>query len=289
MASTAPGANVRPIIVVRKVKKVAGGHHGGAWKVAYADFVTAMMAFFMLLWLISNPDKQRLKGLAEYFTPAAPNPGASASGSTLGDAPGAGGRTRRAQGDSPASTGQPQSEASTVGTARGGTADVPDASMRVLAQELKIEIDSLPQEPDGAAAVKVEPTRDGLRISLMDTAKRSMFVGATAAINDYGRELLARVAGRLARSGAQLAIEGHTSASGGQSEANWRLSGERALAARGAMIAAGLTPDRFAEVVALASTRPVYPDQPDRPENRRITVVVLGDAPTLPSDVSFKF
>ena len=101
--------------------------------------------------------------------------------------------------------------------------------------------------------------------------------------------MLGRVARKLAQSGAPIAIEGHTSASGGQSESNWRLSGERALAARAAMIAAGMTPDRFAEVVALAATRPVYPDQPDRPENRRITVVVLGEAPTLPSDVSFRF
>ena len=74
MATARP--NQRPI-VIRRVKKIAAGHHGGAWKVAYADFVTAMMAFFMLLWLISNPDKQRLRGLAEYFSPADPSTGCS--------------------------------------------------------------------------------------------------------------------------------------------------------------------------------------------------------------------
>ncbi len=284
----APEAPVRPIIVIRKVKKVAGGHHGGAWKVAYADFVTAMMAFFMLLWLISNPDKQRLKGLAEYFTPASPSPGAAAAGATPGDAPGAGGRTRRAQGDSTSSTGQPTAEAATAGTARGGTAAVPDASLRVLAQELRVAIDSVPDE-DASQSTKLESTRDGLRISLMDTAKRSMFLSGTARLNDYGREMLGRVAGKLIKSGAQIAIEGHTDGTGGQSPANWKLSGERALAAQGAMLAAGLTPDRFAEIVAMAATQPVYPDQPERPENRRITVVVLGQAPTLPTDVSFKF
>ena len=299
MASTAPRAdarpsndmraNARPIIVVRKVKKVAGGHHGGAWKVAYADFVNALMAFFMLLWLISNPDKQRLKGLAEYFTPASPNPGATASGTTLGDAPGAGGRTRRAQGDSKASTGQPQSEASTVGTARGGTADVPDASMRVIAAELRVVLDSIPESRELKDSVQLESSREGLRINLTDTAQRPMFRGPTAELNDYARNMLGSIARRLVKSPARIAIEGHTDSVGGQSDTNWRLSGDRAQAARSAMIAAGLTPDRFSEVVALAGSQPIYPDQPDRAENRRITIVVLAEPPALPRDVNFQF
>ena len=115
--------NDKPTIVIRKIKKISGGHHGGAWKVAYADFVTAMMAFFMLLWLISNPDKQQLKGLAEYFSPAAPNAAASsAMGDAPGDNPGAGGRTVRARTDSAAPAGQPAAQAATSGVARGGTA-----------------------------------------------------------------------------------------------------------------------------------------------------------------------
>ena len=287
MASTAPGANMRPI-VIRRIKKTAHAHHGGAWKVAYADFVTAMMAFFMLLWLISNPDKQRLKGLAEYFSPAAPTAAAGSTGIIVGTSPGAGGRGRRAQGESPSSNGQPTAEAATAGTARGGTAHVPDASLRVLAQELKIAIDAVP-DAEARKSFRAEQSRDGLRVSLTDTQQRSLFRPGTATLNDFGREMLARVAGKLAKSGAPIAIEGHTDASGGQSEANWRLSGERALAARAALLAAGLTPDRLAETVALAATRPVYPDQPDRPENRRITLVVLGEAPSLPSDVSFRF
>jgi chemotaxis protein MotB len=128
-----------------------------------------------------------------------------------------------------------------------------------------------------------------LRITLMDSANRAMFRGGTAQLNDYAREMLQRIAGKVAKTGAQLAIEGHTDSVGGQSETNWRLSGERALAARAAMIAGGMTPDRFTEVVAMAGSQPVYPDQPDRPENRRITVVVLGAAPASPSDPSFKF
>jgi len=280
----------RPI-VIRKVKK--GGHaahHGGAWKVAYADFVTAMMAFFMLLWLLANPDKERLKGLAEYFSPTSPN---ASSSTTLtaspGDQPGLGGRTRRAQADSKTSTGQPSAESAKSGAARGGSASIPDASMRVIAQEMRVAIDSVPEAADAKDSLKIEPDRDGVRISLMDTANRSMFVGSTAALNPFARMMLGEIARKLAKSGAQIAIEGHTDATGGQSDANWRLSGDRAMAARTAMIGAGLPPDRFAEIVALGATQPVYPGQPMRPENRRITIVALGEAPSLPSDVSFKF
>jgi chemotaxis protein MotB len=279
--------NERPIII-KKVKKVAGGHHGGAWKVAYADFVTAMMAFFMLLWLVSNPDKERLKGLAQYFTPSM---GDAAPATPLqGSSEGAGGRSRKSSTDDTEAKGTPTSEAATAGAARGGTANVPDASMRVLASELRIALDSSSQDPQRKRNVTIDPSRDGLRITLMDTDQQSMFRPNTAELNPYARAMLAKVASKLGTSGAQVAIEGHTDGAGGlQSDANWRLSGERALAARSALIASGLTPDRFSEVVAMGATRPVYPDQPDRPENRRITVVLKAEASALPSDSSFKF
>jgi chemotaxis protein MotB len=280
----AAGSNQRPI-VIRKVKKRGdAAHHGGAWKVAYADFVTAMMAFFMLLWLIANPDKERLKGLAEYFSPET----APVDSGSVGETPGLGGRTRKAQSDSATSRGQPTMEAATVGTARGGAAEVPNAAMRVMAEELRLVLESVP-DSDADENVRLDTDREGLRVNLMDTAHRPMFRGSTAELNEYGRMLLSRIARRLAKAGSRVAIEGHTDAVGGQSDANWRLSGNRAQAARAAMLAAGLTPDRFAEVVAMAGSQPIYPDQPDRAENRRITVVVLAEAPPLPTDVSFRF
>src|SRR3954453_9309950 len=116
-------SNERPIIIVRKKKKAAAAHHGGAWKVAYADFVTAMMAFFMLLWLISNPDKERLKGLAEYFSPADPSasptrPPSPPSKPPRGPPPGLAGPPRRAQADSLKTTGQPSFESAVNGASR---------------------------------------------------------------------------------------------------------------------------------------------------------------------------
>jgi len=260
-------ADTRPIIIVRKIKRGGAAHHGGAWKVAYADFVTAMMAFFMLLWLISNPDKSRLKGLAEYFTPSSGGGGAGSAGAD-GTGTGASVGTRPARGGDTPDT--------VAVVARGGTATIPDASLRVLAQEMRIAIDSLPPEDRGRVATQVERDRDGLRISLMDTAAHSMFRPGTAELNGFARDLLARVA-----------IEGHTDARGG--DGNWRLSGDRAIAARTAMIAAGLPAGRFAELVAMADTKPVYPAQPDRPENRRITIVAKATASSLPTDASFRF
>ncbi len=256
-------------------------HHGGAWKVAYADFVTAMMAFFMLLWLLSNANKSQLKGLAEYFAPTI-NSAPTSTGLQEGQA----GRGQRTETDARDPVGPPSASDGIEGPARGGTADIPDAALRVFADELLV---ALQATPDIARNVRMRPDRNGLRINLVDTASHPMFRGPTAELNDYARALLTRVARQLARSNAQIAIEGHTDALGGDSDANWRLSGERALAARGAMIAAGMPASRFAEVVAKAGTEPIYPAQPARPENRRITIVALAEPSILPRDTSFNF
>ena len=280
-----------PPIVIRRVKKVVGGgHHGGAWKVAYADFVTAMMAFFMLLWLISNPDKEKLRGLAEYFTPGPPS-APMATGSTSGpsDMPGTGGHTQRSRSDSRSSQGVPAMTATSPGVARGGSADLPSAALRVLAQELKVALDAVPQDMSDQNSVMTELGGDEMRVSLTDTDRQSMFQGSSASLNAYGRNLLGRLAATLRETNINIAIEGHTDARGGDSDANWRLSGDRALAARNALIAAGVPADRFTQVVAMAGTRPVYPDQPERAENRRITIVLLADKAALPSDSSFAF
>lgn len=280
-----------PAIIIRKVRKRHhAAPHGGAWKVAYADFVTAMMAFFMLLWLLANPNKAQLKGLADYFSPVSSKESPASTLTQLpGAQPGLGGHARHAQAADREPVGQPSAEAGVKGAARGGTAQVPEAALRVLAEEMRLSIEPPTTTADGKRSVNIERSREGLRIHLVDTANRSMFRGSTAQLNDFAREMLARVARRLAGTKAQVAIEGHTDSTGGQSDANWLLSAQRALAARSAMIAAGLTPDRFGEVVAKAGTEPVYPDRPDLPENRRITLVVLAEPSALPRDASFKF
>ncbi|AXB75342.1 flagellar motor protein MotB [Novosphingobium sp. P6W] len=282
--------NKRPI-VIRKVKKVVGGgHHGGAWKVAYADFVTAMMAFFMLLWLLANPDEVQLKGLAEYFTPETQKNSLSTTLSDRpGAQPGAGGHGRNDQSSDSEARGQPAAEAGAEGVSRGGTADVPEAALRVMAEEMRVELEPPLDSDQGKQNIDVRPSREGMRIHLIDSPQRSMFKGSTAQLNDFAKAMLARAAHKLAGIDARIAIQGHTDGSGGDSEANWILSAQRALAARSAMVAAGLPADHFSEVVAKAGTEPVYPEAPDRPENRRITIVVMAQAGALPRDASFKF
>lgn len=280
-----------PTIVIRKVRKAKHhAHHGGAWKVAYADFVTAMMAFFMLLWLMSNPDKEQLKGLAEYFTPNTDATTVPSTQTTLpGSQPGLGGHSRRAQAADEKPLGQPSAESGVAGVSRGGTAQVPEAALRVMAQEMRLALDTPDEADEGKKNVDVEADPDGVRIHLFDTNSRSMFKSGTAQLNDYARNMLSRIARKLSSTGGQLSIEGHTDSAGGQSAQNWQLSAERALAARTAMSSAGLSMDRFSEVVAKGASDPVYPDQPDRPENRRITIVIHAEPSAFPRDPSFTF
>lgn len=284
-------AEQAPNIIIRKVKKRKGSaHHGGAWKVAYADFVTALMAFFMLLWLTANPDKAQLKGLADYFSPVTSDSSpATSMTQTPGSQPGMGGRTRNAQSEDTDPVGQPSAEAGVQGAARGGSASVPEAALRVMAEEMRLTLSPPSTPAEERANVKVEQTRDGLRIHLMDSDHRSMFRGGTAQLNDFARQMLNGVAKQLSGTRAQIAIEGHTDSAGGQSEANWQLSAQRALSARSALVTGGMTADRFGEVIAKAGSEPVYPDRPDLPENRRITIIVLAEPSAMPRDASFKF
>ena len=244
----------------------------------------------MLLWLIATPDKGRLKGLAQYFSTSVTTMAPAAQADQPELEPGTGGRLRRAQGDQSQASGILSAEAGTVGAARGGTANIAAASHRALADELRVALELAPNATPGPRSVQVERERDGVRITLMDTAQQSIFAGPTAELNSYGRALLAQVARRLQHVDAQLAIEGHTSAEGGaQSSANWRLSGQRAEAARDALVTNGLSPDRFAQIVARAGTQPIYPEQPSRAENRRIAIIVLSEPSVLPRDASLRF
>lgn len=280
MASRAAPPNQRPIVIRKVRKKVAGGHHGGAWKVAYADFVTAMMAFFMLLWLLSSPDEQKLRGLAEYFSPssASGEPGESMAVASQGPA----GKSAEASEPRPRAAPAPPSEAATAGPQNGGSASVPDPTLKIIAEELKLLLEPATVPSTERMAIRMERNREGLRISLMDDLRRSMFRPGTAELNRHARFTLGEVARKIARTDLRIAIEGHTDSVGGRGGANWQLSSARALAAQAALVGAGFPAARVSEVVALADTQPVFPDEPDRPENRRITIVLLAEGAPMP-------
>lgn len=269
--------NKRPIIIRRSKKDGHHGHHGGAWKVAYADFVTAMMAFFMLLWLLANPDKQRLRGLAQYFSIAPEN---SVQVPTQDTAKG------QSEGKDKKDTKSSSAPAGMAAGLRGGSTAVPAAALRVMAQELKVALQA--SSPDASAGIMVEESSQSLRVSLTDTEKKSMFLPGTATPTPFARLMLETVAKRLASSTARIAIEAHTDSLGNDSE-NWKLSAARAQSAREVLLQAGMASDRIAQLIALAGTRPVYPNEPNRPENRRVTIVVLAETSAMPSDSSFEF
>lgn len=284
-----PGAaGARPIIIKKKKGGHAHGHHGGAWKIAYADFTTAMMAFFLMLWLVSNPEKASLRGLADYFAGSAPSP---LSGGNGGQGTGGGG-AGSVQGE----TGSPVSGAQITLTtpaesdggraADGAEARVADAAQRIRADELRLSLQPTADATGARDAVSVQARRDGIRIELMDRDRRPMFRAGTAEPFPYTRELLASIARQIAGSSQRVAIEGHSD-SAGDPAGNWRLSGERALAAQSILLAAGLRPDRVQSVAARAGTEPAFPDDPTRAENRRITIILLTEAPATPRTVGF--
>lgn len=282
MASAA-GRNERPIIVKKRRKRAAHGHHGGAWKVAYADFVTAMMAFFMLLWLIAQSDEVQLQGLADYFS-ARPSSVKSPAGADSLFGGKQVGETSVGQSGAPTPA-KLAGEPSNVQTTPADN-EKPSAAQEALADELLVALKDTPDQGI-VKQIVVTPARDGIRIQLMDSAARPMFKSGTNILYPYAADILKRLAAQLARGNQRLAVEGHTDGSGAPDQ-NWQLSGARAEAARRVLIEGGLTTDRIAEVTALAGTEPLYPDQPDRPENRRITLVVLAEHDVAPSDTTFR-
>lgn len=288
-----PGGAIaqRPIIIIRKKRKHGShAHHGGSWKIAYADFVTAMMAFFLLLWLISSPDKTKLQGLAQYFSaqPAAVESVAGGNGTMGGEAVG---NASAAQSGSPAAnvqSSQSEDQSKSDEKARKGDAARPDATLRVLAEELRISFEQAQNKDKVTSQTSVKQDRSGLRISLVDTAQRPMFRPGTASMYPYAKDMLSLIASHIMKGSYRVAIEGHTDGLGGGSASNWKLSGDRADAARQVLVDAGFAQDRIAEVDALAGTEPAYPDDPNRPENRRIVIVVLSEPAAFPADLTFK-
>jgi chemotaxis protein MotB len=292
----------RPILI-KKVKKVSGGgHHGGAWKVAYADFVTAMMAFFLLMWLINTTDPEQKKGIADYFAPASVSETTSGSGGILGGT---------ALGDDgPKSSGSqsvieqlaPEAPADAP---PGSSADLSSASEAALqaeiqkreaaefasaAESLRQAMQSMPELAELSKQLIVDQTPEGLRIQLVDQEGRSMFDNNSARPNARAQVLLRAVAKVINQLPNRISITGHTSATAGSSRASapadWALSSERANGSRLVLQNAGVDADRVYSVAGKAGSDPLYPDDPSLAGNRRIAIVLLREAPVLPMDTS---
>ncbi|MBV9509536.1 MAG: OmpA family protein [Caulobacteraceae bacterium] len=295
----------RPIMI-KKVKKVSGGgHHGGAWKVAYADFVTAMMAFFLLMWLINTTSPQQKRGIADYFAPASVSQSTSGSGGILSGTA-LGEDSAKANGSqatieqlappAPSSTQQDGQSSKTGGAT--GTDNASDQAMREAedkrddeafqsaAQSLRQAMQDMPELAELSKQVLIDQTPEGLRIQLVDQEGRSMFDTGSTQPNDRAKLLLRAVAHVAQALPNRITIAGHTSANsdGSKSASDWELSGARADNARQVLQSAGVDPDRIYQVAGKAASDPLYPDDPTLPGNRRITIVLLREKPVLPPD-----
>ena len=292
----------RPILI-KKVKKAGGhGHHGGAWKVAYADFVTAMMAFFLLMWLINTTDPEQKRGIAEYFAPASVSETTSGSGGILGgtalgdDGPKSSGSQSVIQELAPEAPDTdrpgPSSNLSSASDAalQAEVQKREAAEFASAAESLRQAMQSMPELAELSKQLIVDQTPEGLRIQLVDQEGRSMFDNNSARPNARAQVLLRAVSKVINRLPNRISITGHTSATPGSSRASapadWSLSSERANASRLVLQSAGVDPDRVYSVAGKAGSDPLYPDDPSLAGNRRIAIVLLREAPVLPTDTS---
>jgi chemotaxis protein MotB len=293
-------------VVIKKIKKVAGhGHHGGAWKVAYADFVTAMMAFFLLMWLLNTTTPEQKRGIADYFAPQSISRTTSGSGGILGgtvfgeEGAKSGGSVAVVMKLSPPSPGAetPSSSDNSDAGASSGKPEISDAELDAAISEreerdfeaaaisLRQAMQDLPDFAELSKQIMIDETPEGLRVQLVDQEGRPMFAPGGAEPLDRTRRLLAEIASVVEKLPNRISISGHTDGamferSDGYS--NWELSSDRANAARRILAEAGVQADRIAQVVGRAGSEPLFPDDPYASANRRISIVLLREKPPLP-------
>ncbi len=288
------GAGGGNIIIVKRIKKGGHGHHGGAWKVAYADFVTAMMAFFLLLWLLNSVSEDTLSGISNYFTPIAASSNSSGAGGMLGGLT-IGEGSQQSQSGSVAVVPLPPPTVGAggqdltdpgEGPSRDPTEEDIDAALREreeakfedAAKELESLIESVPELAELSKSLLIDYTSEGLRIQIVDQDGLPLFPSGSAAMYGYTREIFSLVARVVNKLPNELSITGHTDATpftDPSGYSNWELSADRALATRRVLEDFGVIEPRVAKVTGQAANEPLLEDDPSAPQNRRISIVLL--------------
>lgn len=294
--------DARPIII-KKVKKYAAGHHGGAWKVAYADFVTAMMAFFMVMWLVAAVDKETRAAIFDYFNNPSMEQGKSVRPSQGQMGPGGastsvinmGGGLDARKSSSPMSTGigtpfnspvrprpDSKSQAAAAETSeeqnRKALAEADHRRLESLQEELRQAIDMSQALKPFKDQLLLDITPDGLRIQIVDAQNRPMFDLGSARVKDYTGKILHELAPYLNSVQNRISISGHTDTTpyvAGNGMTNWDLSADRANAARRALEGGGLSSEKVARIVGLSSSVLFDKENPRNPINRRISIIVM--------------
>ncbi len=269
-------------IIIKKIKKGGHGHHGGAWKIAYADFVTAMMAFFLLMWLLGSTTEGDKKGIADYFQ--SPLKVAMFGGSGSGDSShvlrGGGQDLTRTTGQVKRGDVDAQRTAVNLHALKAEQVRAEVARLEDLKKKVEQTIAESPKLAGMASQLKLDMTRDGLRIQIVDELGRPMFASGAAEVQPYMRELLREIGKVLVQVPNHLTLEGHTDAqpfsAGERGYSNWELSADRANASRRELVAGGLPDDRVLRVQGLASSTLFDPQAPLAASNRRISIIVMN-------------
>ncbi|WP_045728658.1 flagellar motor protein MotB [Xanthomonas sp. GPE 39] len=277
-------AETKSTVIIRRVKKVqGGGHHGGAWKVAYADFVTAMMAFFLVLWLVAATTKEQRAAISEYFrNPSplvgkspAPSPGMAGPGgaSTSMIKLGGSGELQRGNNKDPFGSKSLKGDDS-----KSSQREKEKQRLESLMQEMKEAIDKSQALEPFKDQLLLDLTPDGLRIQIVDKENRPMFDLGSALLKPYTRSILHELSGFINQVPNHISITGHTDVtqySGKNGYSNWELSADRANAARRELVTGGMSEDKVSRVVGLSSSVLFDKQVPNNPINRRISIVVM--------------
>jgi chemotaxis protein MotB len=296
-AGAGGGKELRPIII-KKIKKQAAGHHGGAWKVAYADFVTALMAFFLVMWLVASITKEQRAAVFEYFSNPSmeqgksvkPSPGQNGPGGASTSVINMGGGLDARRSSSAMSTGigtPVNTDASAADKSKAPTSEEEARKAIEAADHKKLEslMQELRQAIDMSQALKpfkdqllLDITPEGLRIQIVDAQNRPMFDLGSAKLRDYTGQILHELAPYLSSVPNRISVSGHTDTTpyaAAKGETNWDLSADRANAARRALEGGGLSSDKIARIVGLSSSVLFDKENPRNPINRRISIIVM--------------
>lgn len=300
-------ANFEQPIIIKKVKKGGHGHHGGAWKIAYADFVTAMMAFFLLMWLINMTTAEQKQGLADYFSPPSISLSASGAGGVMGgqamDNEGASmsGSASDITAKEPASPSQAttgEAEKDVGGDARENGSELQATSdsefnlksvdsqeFHSAAASIRQAWQSMPELTPFMDNLMIEETEDGLDIQIVDQQGRRMFPEGSKYPLEPTRAAIAAMAPYLQQLNAQMTISGHTAAGGRYENPRygaWELSADRANVVRSTLGEFGLSDDRIKSVSGRATDEPFFPNDPYMAANERVKITVIKTAPPVP-------
>jgi len=268
-------ANTQPIIIKRKKVVKADGHHGGAWKVAYADFVTAMMAFFLLMWLLNATTEEQRKGIADYFNPTIPISRISGGGSD-----GLNGSSMFTE-DTYAKMGTGGTRQQTVDAPKDDTKSGAEANTQEIAENLHNLREELSQKSKRLSdhlLIKMSP--EGMVLEVIDSDSSPLFAVGSSNPTPLLEELLASISGSLDAFRNDIKIVGHTDSLQYRLNANydnWNLSTDRANIIRKLLLEQGMMPSRLREVSGRADTDPLAPDNPSASQNRRISIIILTD------------